>query len=126
MDWLTIVLLVLIVVFVIFRLMPPRGIKSISAGELQEAMKEPKGKQLIDVREPQEYRGGHIQGARNIPIGQVQSAASGIPKDKDTYLICQSGLRSAQAARILKKKGFTNLYNVSGGMKQWKGKIVKK
>ncbi|AMA73695.1 MULTISPECIES: rhodanese-like domain-containing protein [Aneurinibacillus] len=126
MDWLPVVLLVLLVIFIIMRMLPPRGVKSVSADELQEVLKQPKGKQIIDVREPNEYRRGHIQGARNIPLGQVRSAVSGIPKDKETYLICESGFRSAQAARILKKEGFKNLYNVSGGMKRWKGKVVSK
>jgi rhodanese-related sulfurtransferase len=125
-DWLAVALLVLLLVFMVLRVLPPRGVKKISVDELAEVMKEPKGKQLIDVREVQEYRSGHIQGARNIPLGQVKSAVSGIPKDKDTYLICESGLRSAQAARILKKEGFKNLYNVSGGMKKWTGRIVRK
>jgi rhodanese-related sulfurtransferase len=89
-------------------------------------IKQAKGKQIIDVREPNEYRNGHIQGARNIPLGQVKSAVNGIPKDKETFLICESGFRSSQAARILKKEGFTNLYNVSGGMKRWKGRVVRK
>ncbi|MFT9847406.1 rhodanese-like domain-containing protein [Aneurinibacillus sp. REN35] len=126
MDWLAVALLGLLLVFIIYRMLPPRGVKSVSVDELQEAMKEPKGKQIIDVRESNEYRGGHIQGARNIPLGQVKVAATGIPKDKDTYLVCESGFRSSQAARILKKEGFKNLYNVSGGMKRWKGRIVRK
>ncbi|GEN33438.1 MULTISPECIES: rhodanese-like domain-containing protein [Aneurinibacillus] len=126
MDWLAVALLGLLLVFIFFRILPPRGVKSISVDELQEVLKQPKGKQIIDVREPNEYRSGHIQGARNIPLGQVKSAVNGIPKDRETYLICESGFRSSQAARILKKEGFKNLYNVSGGMKRWRGRIVKK
>lgn len=126
MDWLSVALLGFLIVFILYRILPPRGVKKISADELQETMKQAKGKQIIDVREPNEYRKGHIQGARNIPLGQVKSAVNGIPKDKETYLVCESGFRSSQAARILKKEGFQNLYNVSGGMKRWKGKIVRK
>ncbi|MBN6188453.1 rhodanese-like domain-containing protein [Aneurinibacillus sp. BA2021] len=126
MDWVAVALLVLLLAFIVYRMLPPRGVKSVSVDELQEAIKQPKGKQIIDVREVNEYRGGHIQGARNIPLGQVKAAANGIPKDRDTYLVCESGFRSAQAARILKKEGFQNLYNVSGGMKRWKGKVVRK
>lgn len=125
-DWLPYILLAAIVLFIFIRLLPPRGVKTISADDLQEILKNPKGKQLIDVRDPKEYRQGHIQGARNIPLTQIASAANGIPKDKETYLICATGFRSAQACRILKKLGFTNLYNVAGGMKNWKGKVVKK
>jgi rhodanese-related sulfurtransferase len=126
MDWLTVAILAFFVAFILFRILPPRGVKRISTAQLEEAVKESKGKQIIDVREADEYRGGHIHGARNIPLGQIKSAAGGIRKDRETYLVCASGFRSGQAARILKKEGFTNLYNVSGGMKQWKGKTVKK
>jgi rhodanese-related sulfurtransferase len=126
MDWITVILLILIIVFVIVRLLPPRGIKRISTDEMQEVVKDPKGKQIIDVREPDEYRHGHIHMARNIPLTQINTAVNGIPKEKDTYLICESGFRSTQAARVLRKKGFTNLYSVKGGMRQWKGKVVKK
>lgn len=126
MDWLPIALLGAVIIFILIRLLPPRGVKSISADELQEALKTPKGKQLIDVRDPNEYKTGHIQGARNIPLTQIGSAVNGIPKDKETFLICATGFRSAQATRILKKQGFTNLNNVAGGLKNWKGKLVNK
>ncbi|BAU29146.1 rhodanese-related sulfurtransferase [Aneurinibacillus soli] len=126
MDWLSLALLVLLLGFFVFRMLPPRGVKKITADELSEALKNPKGKQFIDVRETDEYRQGHIQHARNIPLMQVKTAVGGIQKDKDTYLICETGVRSAQAARILKKHGVQNLYNLSGGMKRWTGKVVKK
>lgn len=126
MDWLPYGIIALIVLFVVFRLLPPRGVKVVSADDLQEALKDPKGKQVIDVRDPGEYKSGHIQGARNIPLAQISTALNGIPKDRETYLICATGFRSAQGCRILQKHGFKQLYNVAGGMKQWKGKVIKK
>ena len=68
MEWLPYGILAIFVVFILIRLLPPRGVKAISADELQEALKDPKGKQLIDVRDPSEYKTGHILGARNIPL----------------------------------------------------------
>ncbi|HBI02754.1 MAG TPA: hypothetical protein DDY49_01820 [Paenibacillaceae bacterium] len=126
MDWLPVAILGAFIIFILIRILPPRGVKSISADELQETLKNPKGKQVIDVRDPNEYKAGHIQGARNIPLTQIGSASNGIPKDKETFLVCATGFRSAQATRILKKQGFTNLNNLAGGLKNWKGKLVKK
>lgn len=81
--------------------------------------------QLIDVREPNEYEGGHILGARNIPVSQLKNRLTEIRPDKPVYLYCQSGLRSGRAAQILYKKGYRQLYHLEGGFKKWTGKIKK-
>lgn len=60
--------------------------------------------QLIDVREPKEFEGGHILGARNIPLSQMKNRLIEIRKDKPVYLYCQSGARSTRAAMLLNKK----------------------
>ena len=77
--------------------------------------------QLIDVRETSEYASGHIKGSRNIPLGQISSFTA--PKGVRFALICQSGMRSRRAYKILKKKGL-DVVNVNGGMMAWKGKMV--
>ncbi|RDW19181.1 rhodanese-like domain-containing protein [Oceanobacillus arenosus] len=82
--------------------------------------------QLIDVREPQEFDGGHILGARNIPVTQMRQRLVELRKDKPVYLYCQGSSRSARAAQLLHKKGFQDLYQLKGGFKQWTGKIKKK
>lgn len=82
--------------------------------------------QLIDVREQKEYDGGHILGARNIPISQLKMRMKEIRKDKPVYLYCQSGLRSGRAAQQLYRKGYRQLYHLQGGFKQWNGKIKTK
>lgn len=82
--------------------------------------------QLIDVREPNEFDGGHILGARNIPMTQMKMRKSEIRKDKPVYLYCQSGMRSARAANMLKKMGHKDLYQLKGGFKKWTGKVKKK
>ncbi|NEU29620.1 rhodanese-like domain-containing protein [bacterium LRH843] len=83
--------------------------------------------QLIDVREPNEYNGGHILGARNIPMSQLRQRMNEVRTDQPVYLYCQSGARSSQAAQFLKKKrGMTDLYQLKGGFKKWTGKIKKK
>lgn len=82
--------------------------------------------QLIDVREPREFEGGHIVGARNIPSTQLKMRMKEIRPDKPVYLYCQSGMRSGRAAQKLHRKGYRQLFHLKGGFKQWTGKIKTK
>lgn len=82
--------------------------------------------QLIDVREPNEFEGGHILGARNIPMSQLKTRMKEIRPDKPVYLYCQSGMRSGRAAQILYKKGYKELSHLQGGFKKWSGRIKTK
>jgi phage shock protein E len=69
---------------------------------------------IIDVREPFEYKSGHVEGALNIPPADLISGASALRTlDKDTELIvyCRSGSRANASIQILKQMGFTNLIN---------------
>ncbi|MFC0522640.1 rhodanese-like domain-containing protein [Pontibacillus salicampi] len=79
--------------------------------------------QLIDVREPNEFKGGHILGARNIPVTQLKQRLQEVRKDKPVYLYCQNQARSARAANILRKNGYQDLNQLQGGFKKWDGKI---
>jgi rhodanese-related sulfurtransferase len=82
--------------------------------------------QLIDVREPNEFEGGHILGARNIPLSQLKNRLREIRPDKPVYLYCQSGMRSSRAATMLHRKGYKELSHLQGGFKKWSGKIKTK
>ena len=88
--------------------------KSISTTELKKKLKNPI--QLIDVRTPMEYRGGHIKQAINIPLQRIVSFKG--KQSEPVYVICQSGMRSKQASKELKKMGY-DVMNVRGGMNQW-------
>jgi phage shock protein E len=69
---------------------------------------------IIDVREPYEFKTGHVKGAINIPPNKLMSGAKellGVPKDTELILYCRSGSRSAVSANILKMQGFTNITN---------------
>ncbi|WP_413788923.1 rhodanese-like domain-containing protein [Bacillus bruguierae] len=112
------VLIALISLFIISRLLPVKGVKNISGKELKDEIKK-KNKQLIDVRTPGEFRGNHIQGFRNMPLNELVQQASSLDKSKEVIVICQSGMRSKQATKILKKMGFKHIVNVSGGMNAW-------
>lgn len=74
---------------------------------------------IVDVRTPEEYAAGHIDGARNIDLQTIAEGIKAIPKEKAIVLICRSGNRSAQAYDILAKLGYTKLTNVTGGMQAW-------
>lgn len=73
--------------------------------------------QLIDVREPKEFDGGHILGARNIPSSQLRQRHKEIRPDKPVYLYCQNGARSGRAAMFLKKKGIRNLTSYKAALR---------
>ena len=80
---------------------------------------------LIDVRTPAEYRDGHIPGVVNIPLDELEKRMGEVPKDKKVVLICRTGNRSAQGTKLLRSKGFNNVYNSTGGMTTWKGPVTK-
>jgi len=82
--------------------------------------------QLIDLREPKEFDAGHILGARNIPMTQLNQRMKEIRPDLPVYLYCQNSGRSARAALTLKKKGYNQVYQLQGGFKTWTGKIKSK
>lgn len=71
---------------------------------------------LLDVRTPGEYSRGHIEGFRNIPVDELREHLEEIEKNKPVYVICQSGLRSYIATRILEGSGY-EAYNFSGGFR---------
>lgn len=81
--------------------------------------------QLIDVREPDEFKRGHILGARNLPLTQLKMRKTEVRHDMPIYLYDMNGTRSARAAAVLKKLGYKNLYQLQGGFKKWDGKIKK-
>lgn len=70
-----------------------------------------KGAFLVDVRTPQEFAQGHVQGSVNIPLDQVQSNLSQFKGKKNIVVFCRSGNRSTQAKRILDQNGIKNVYN---------------
>ncbi|WP_298995607.1 rhodanese-like domain-containing protein [Flagellimonas sp. S174] len=79
--------------------------------------------QLVDVRTPKEYEDGHIDDAVNFNVKdkkkfleQIQS----LSKETPVYLYCKSGVRSKKAAELLKKEGFSTVFDYSGGYEDWK------
>jgi rhodanese-related sulfurtransferase len=71
---------------------------------------------LLDVRTVGEFNRGHVDGFKNIPVDELRERINEVEKEKPVYLICQSGLRSYIASRILEGNGYET-YNFSGGFR---------
>lgn len=81
---------------------------------------------VIDVRSPQEWTGGHIEGAVHIPVDDLQKRLHEVARDgRKLYVICAGGGRSQAAASFLAGRGYLNVHNVEGGMNSWKGPVAK-
>lgn len=111
------IFIALVIIFLIWRMKPVKGLKSISTTELTNVLND-KEKVFVDVRTPGEYKSRNIRQFKNIPLG---SDLSKLPKDKEIVVICQSGMRSIQACKQLKKLGYEKVTNVRGGMSAWRG-----
>jgi rhodanese-related sulfurtransferase len=77
---------------------------------------------VIDVCEPAEFAAGHVTGARNVPLAQIDGATKELPSDKARPLVvvCASGARAARAAKLLMQRGHQQVHVLGGGMKAWR------
>lgn len=96
--------------------------KEISVQELKEKIDKGEDFQLIDVREDFEYTTSNL-GGELIPLGGILIETDKIATDKDVVIMCRSGKRSAAAIMQLEAQGFTNLYNLYGGILAWQEDI---
>jgi rhodanese-related sulfurtransferase len=105
-----------------FSFMKKNSINSIDVNEMDELL----GKvELIDVREPNEYKAGHLPTAKNIPMNTLLSEPEEyLDKSKEYHIICHSGTRSSMTCGVLKESGF-NIINVAGGTAGYRGKLEK-
>jgi len=74
---------------------------------------------LIDVREPVEFKQGHIAGARNVPLTALSDVVADYDPNDEIVFICQSGMRSLQAASFWNSLGYRKAMNLEGGMDAW-------
>ncbi|MBF0819238.1 rhodanese-like domain-containing protein [Streptococcus acidominimus] len=82
------------------------------------------GGQVVDLREPAEYRKKHIMGARNIPAQQLKQSLAALRKDRPVLLYENDrGQLVMQAALLLKKNGYKDIYILSYGLNGWDGKV---
>jgi rhodanese-related sulfurtransferase len=77
---------------------------------------------LLDVRTPQEFQQARIAGAHLIPIDQVMQRVDELPQDRPILVYCAVGSRSAQVFSFLARRGYTEVYNLDGGIYAWAAK----
>lgn len=94
-------------------------IPQIAVDELKHWQDEKRDVQIVDVRQPGEYRNGHVPGAISAPLAHVAEQASSFDPNRQTAVICAGGYRSSAATGILARRGFRNLFNVIGGTSAW-------
>jgi rhodanese-related sulfurtransferase len=77
---------------------------------------------VVDVREPEEYAAGHVTGAKNVPLNQLDEKLGAAVKNKSVplLLICATGARAQRAVATAKKLGYEQAQAVAGGLKSWK------
>ena len=97
-----------------------RGIKDVDTNAALQLINH-KNAFVLDVREPGEYNAGHLLNAQLIPLGKLQERIGELAKykDKPVVVVCRSGNRSGTACVTLGKQGFTQAYNLTGGMMAW-------
>src|SRR6266480_2252466 len=98
-------------------------VPAISVQELKRKMDASEGFELIDVREPFEFEIARINGAKLIPLGEIPERADELQREQPIVVHCHSGTRSAQAVRLLQQRGFSNVYNLEGGIDAWSDQI---
>ncbi|MEN9383435.1 MAG: Thiosulfate sulfurtransferase PspE precursor [Pseudomonadota bacterium] len=78
---------------------------------------------VVDVCSAEEFATGHVAGAKNIPLGELEAKLPGAVKNKQTpvILVCASGVRSSRAVGVAKKLGFEKAFSLTGGMGAWRG-----
>lgn len=87
--------------------------------ELKARIEEDARLQIVDVRRPGEYAGGHVPGATNVQLADLEKEHGRLDPSRPTVVICGSGYRSSAATSVLEKLGFGDLYNVVGGTSAW-------
>lgn len=97
-----------------------RGIKEVDCVAATQLINH-KNALVLDVREEVEYKSGHVLNAKLIPLGKLGERIGELEKyrDKPVVVVCRSGARSANACALLGKQGFTEVYNLAGGMMAW-------
>ena len=103
------------------------NVKNVSAEEAYKLINDNKELVILDVRTKEEYDGGHIQGAKLIPVQVLPTKVSELEKYKDMPVLvyCASGGRSPRAVDTLANNDFTNIYHLSRGISSWRYNLTR-
>ncbi|MGD9562187.1 MAG: rhodanese-like domain-containing protein [Pyrinomonadaceae bacterium] len=94
------------------------GVSEMAPAEARPAV-EAAYSQFIDVRTPEEYAAGHANRTRNIPLDELMENLDLIDKNEPVYLICATGRRSMEAAKLLNEAGYPRTVTIAGGTAAW-------
>ncbi|MCU6713221.1 rhodanese-like domain-containing protein [Paenibacillus sp. J5C_2022] len=97
--------------------------KEATPKQVQDRLDQGEQLYMLDVREEEEWHGGHIAGANHIPLGQLGQRMTELNADRELIVICRSGNRSGLACELLEANGF-NVVNMAGGMLEWAGPVT--
>jgi rhodanese-related sulfurtransferase len=119
-PWIAVGVVVLLVA--VFALKPAAaGTTVVDVKGVQKAAAD--GVRIVDVRSVGEFEGGHIPGAQNVPLDQLQSVASQWDKNAPVLVYCQTGARSTEAVSLLTGLGFTKIQHFDKGIVAWTGSL---
>ncbi len=99
--------------------LPVASVPQLSVYELGEWLAEGRNVQIVDVREPAEWREGHVPGATHVPMLEALARRGELAVDRPKAVLCAGGLRSSAAISVLARAGLAGFYNVTGGMAAW-------
>ena len=97
-----------------------RGVKEVNTAEALQLINH-KSAIVLDVREPNEYDAGHVLNSKLIPLGKLKARMGELEKFKEqpVVVVCRSGNRSGTACYLLGRQGFSQAYNLAGGVQAW-------
>jgi len=97
-----------------------RGVKEVDTTAALQLINH-KNALVLDVREPGEYEAGHVLNSKLIPLGKLKERMGELEKyrDQSIVVVCRSGARSGTASYLLGRQGFTQVYNLAGGVLAW-------
>jgi hydroxyacylglutathione hydrolase len=99
--------------------LPLGTLVNVTAPELAQRLTRDRDLVVLDVRESVEWAGGHVSGARHIPMREITARIDEVPRDRTVAITCAGGARSSLVGSMLLAQGFTDLLNVWGGMTGW-------
>ena len=102
------------------------GLTTVDGAQLEALMADGRGLVIVDVREPELFAAGHLRGAINIPYDDAKPriVKELSPADRIVF-VCHGGPMGDELGHLLAEKGYSTVYNLKGGMKHWKGSVVK-
>jgi len=119
-PWLTLGLVASGIAVVVYEFwLRSRGTTEIGAADAVRLIN--KGAQVVDVRDAAAFAAGHIVNAKNVPLTEIESAAEvGKKKNKVLITVCDRGLASGKAAKLLRAAGYESVFSLRGGLMAWR------